>query len=571
MSDSPYTKMSREEIADSEVGHTAISRPMSFAVVAGFLLTIVGVPVVQHAIEIRAGIMQSSSWVWPKAYEICELPRRAWRELMDPANGSLLNRLKGANGSLMAGLQSYEDALESDSFIAFMALPHAQALTAEFLGLGNEQVAIGRNGWLFYQPDITYLTGPGFLDPSFQRSRARNGDEKMAEIVQPDPIKAVVQFRDQLQSRGIHLVVMPVPVKPMIEPEFLSPAYGALSPIPLQNPSYGSFLESLDRAGVDYLDTSPALAQRKRVMRRQQFLRTDSHWTPEAMEASVALLADKIRSIDTSYERPLLELRQSAQIVQGTGDIATMLKLPKNSRLYPKESVTIRPVTRANGEPWSPDPGADILILGDSFFNIFSLEEMGWGASAGFVERLSFWLRRPLDAILRNDAGALATRELLSQELARGRDRLDGKRLVIWEFAVRELATGNWDYVPLRIPARAPKSFLALESGQRDMVHATVKTFGLMPRPGSTPYKDFLTAFHIVEIGGDPAKEAVVYLQTMKDQELTSAARLRPGDAVSLHLTSWTDAEPQFGSINRSELEDESLLLEEPNFAELSR
>jgi alginate O-acetyltransferase complex protein AlgJ len=289
------------------------------------------------------------------------------------------------------------------------------------------------------------------------------------------------------------------------------------------------------------------------------------------MEASVALLADKVRSIDSNYERPLIELKQSAQIVQGIGDIETMLKLPKNSRLYPKESVTIKPVTQANGEPWSSDPGADILILGDSFFNIFSREEMGWGASAGFVERLSFWLQRPLDAILRNDAGAIATRELLSQELSRGRDRLDGKRLVIWEFAVRELATGNWDDVPLRVPARAPKSFLALESGQRDMVQATVKTFGSIPRPGTTPYKDFLTAFHIVEIGGDPAKEAVVYLQTMKDQELTSAARLRPGDAVSLQLTSWIDAEPQYGSINRGELEDESLLLEEPNFAELSR
>ena len=45
--------------------------------------------------------------------------------------------------------------------------------------------------------------------------------------------------------------------------------------------------------------------------------------------------------------------------------------------------------------------------------------------------------------ILRNDAGAFATRELLGQELAQGRDRLEGKRLVIWEFAVRELATGG--------------------------------------------------------------------------------------------------------------------------------
>ena len=42
-------------------------------------------------------------------------------------------------------------------------------------------------------------------------------------------------------------------------------------------------------------------------------------------------------------------------------------------------------------------------------------------------------------------------------ELARGRDRLAGKRLVVWEFAVRELATGNWDFLPLKIPERASK------------------------------------------------------------------------------------------------------------------
>src|ERR1700752_3054516 len=150
MSDSPYTKMSREEIADSEVGNTAISRPMSFGMVAAFILTIRGFPLVQPAIEIRAGFMNGGSWVWPKAYEICEFPKHAWRELVDPANGSLMNRLKEANGSLMRSFQSYEDALESDSFIALMMLPHTQAFTAEFLGLGNEQVALGRNGWLFY-------------------------------------------------------------------------------------------------------------------------------------------------------------------------------------------------------------------------------------------------------------------------------------------------------------------------------------------------------------------------------------------------------------------------------------
>ena len=147
-----------------------------------------------------------------------------------------------------------------------------------------------------------------------------------------------------------------------------------------------------------------------------------------------------------------MEMIRSTQVIQGEGDIATMLKLPKPSHLFPKETVTIHPVLLPDGKPWSADARAPILVLGDSFFNVFSLAGMGWGASAGFVEQLSYTLRQPIDAILRNDAGAFATRELLGQELARGRDRLHGKRVVVWEFAMRELASGTWD---LRIPGNS--------------------------------------------------------------------------------------------------------------------
>ena len=49
MADSPYARMTREELAEIEVGNTAISRRTSIAMVAGFILTIVGVPFAQHA------------------------------------------------------------------------------------------------------------------------------------------------------------------------------------------------------------------------------------------------------------------------------------------------------------------------------------------------------------------------------------------------------------------------------------------------------------------------------------------------------------------------------------------
>ena len=59
------------------------------------------------------------------------------------------------------------------------------------------------DGWLFYRPDVDYVTGPPFLDPATLRHRA------LAAGVQPDPVKAIVDFRDQLAARGIDLIAVP--------------------------------------------------------------------------------------------------------------------------------------------------------------------------------------------------------------------------------------------------------------------------------------------------------------------------------------------------------------------------
>ena len=98
----------------------------------------------------------------------------------------------------------------------------------------------------------------------------------------------------------------------------------------------------------------------------------------------------------------------------------------------------------ADGSGWRSSRDADVLVLGDSFSNIYSLESMGWGTSAGFVEQLSYALRRPLDRIVQNDDGAFATREML----ARDAGRLKNTRVVVYQFAERELAFGDWKIVP---------------------------------------------------------------------------------------------------------------------------
>ncbi len=138
---------------------------------------------------------------------------------------------------------------------------------------------------------------------------------------------------------------------------------------------------------------------------------------------------------------------------------------------------------------------------------------------------------RPLDCILRNRDGAFATREMLARELPRGRDRLAGKKLVIWEFAARELAFGNWKSLELKLGTPSPSRFFAPEPGIEIKVTGTIEAVSAAPRPGTVPYKDHVIAADVVdlEIPGRSRDEnlTAVVLTSMTDNTWTPAARLR--------------------------------------------
>ena len=63
--------------------------------------------------------------------------------------------------------------------------------------------------------------------------------------------------------------------------------------------------------------------------------------------------------------------------------------------------------------------------------------------------QLAASLGRPVDKLAVNAGGAYGARERLVDEMAEGRDRLAGKKIVIWQFAQRELAVGDWKPLPL--------------------------------------------------------------------------------------------------------------------------
>lgn len=427
------SNLSREEIALIELGHTTVSPTLARACVVAFVAMIMSAPLIE---VVLAGRMTGDAFRTPWSI-LAALPRDVAIGLRALPGEGAWARIVAANRAALADLTLFESSLEDGSTIGRSLRPPAQLAMTRWLGAGNERVYPGRDGWLFYRPDVEYLTGRGFLEPAALARRSRSGSE-WTTTIEADPRKALLQLETELGARGIALIVMPIPVKPAIHPGELAAAYRDRS-TPLENPSYAELLEDLARAGLRVLDLSASLVGATSAA--TQYLATDTHWRPESMELAAEALTAFIARHVSLPAMPDPGYRVERVEVQSSGDIVRMLDLPIDQTLYPPESVWLRRVLEADGQPWRPSRNADVLVLGDSFSNIFSLASMGWGDSAGFIEQVSYLLRRPVDRIVQNDQGAFATRSMLRQP---GVDRLAGKRVVIYQFAARELAFGDW-------------------------------------------------------------------------------------------------------------------------------
>ena len=503
MSEVKKVKLSREEIAKREIGVTEVSKPQKLFLSIFFLFVIGIYPCIQFVYS------------------------------------SPLKEIRPAPTAQKA-FKQYETAIEDTSLLRAVLLTPAQEFLTKCFRTGNEKVIVGKDGWLFYSGDYDYLVNPGFMQAGRMHKRDLAG-------AHPDAVAAIRKFADDLKARDIRLILIPAPGKPLVYGDKLGAGEDRKG-----NKSFEEFKKQVEALGVTVLDfTDDFIAMRKDGV--DSYLKTDTHWTPEAMQLAAKKTAEAIGDAEPGSEDG------AKATITARGDIANMLKLPDVDDIFPKQ--TVEAVQYDVGQ----DRNSDVLLLGDSFTNIFSLDAMGWGTRAGFAETLAHELGRPIDVIARNDAGAHATRDVLSAEFLRGRDRLDGKKVVVWEFAIRELAVGDWTDSLLELKERGESDFLTIEEPKT--VTATVLAVTSVPRPNSAPYKDHVMSLHLGDIDGNA--EALVYIASMKDNVWTDAARLRIGDTVRIELKPWTDFEDEYGSWNRSEFEDGDLNLQEPCWGEL--
>jgi len=537
-------------------GRTRVHRATAIFLIACFSATLLAVPLIDF-------------WEgrWKRAVEVARGIPGALGQLEQSSSSSPWDQALGLNRTIHDAMQEFETALEDDSILAETVRPYFLSALLQVGRAGSEEAYVGRDDWLFFRPDVDALLVNAL-------------SEKLVGADAANPAKVMAQFAADLAERGIELVLLPLPGKAAIHPEKLA---GSAFNQPLVPPGYEAWKSEFLAAWREEVETrqlggaaAPQLVeathllwQEKLATGEAQFLRTDSHWTPKAMSRIAGLVAGVIET-SGKLQSPPVKMPVRRETVDGIGDTARMLNLPDNSPFLRSQQIELDvPVERIDAGSAS----APVVLLGDSYTNIFSMPELGWGGGAGLAETLARELGVPVERLARNDGGAQAGRQMLAGRMAADPTWIDGKQVVVWQFAVRELALGHWEPVALpdgRVVRETDDRFLLLPPGEARTVEATIASMGEVPRPGSTPYADFLTAMHLTGIEGRPeATEAIVYVFTMRGHKATEAAGLRPGAKVQLELTHWNENE--LGALNRGELEDLELALESPNFASWMR
>jgi len=544
--------LTREAVARREIGHTDLSPRVAWWLTTLFGTVIAGVPLVDVVGFSHAGqpglLSRLATLLSPTAESASQV-----------SSAGPVASLRAANSRLRQRIKHFETGLLTDSATVHWLLPRLEGPLTRWLPGSHSSACLGRDGSLYYRPDLAHLLGHPFLDPVELAARSTpSGD--LEPSPQPDPRLAIRDFQQQLASRGITLVILPVPSRGAIDPEPLTRRGAQLVP-PVQNASFPPFLESLRQMGVVVCDPAPLLASARREDPSQPlFLQTDTHWTPRSVERVADELARVLRrSVPLAPAEPS-RFALVEHSVSNQGDIARMIPTLNSAPLFAPEQVTLRSVTFA-GQPWRPSASAEVLLLGDSFANIYSQPELQWGAGAGLAEHLSAALGLPVDTLLRNDRGACATREALARQLALGDDRLAGKRVVVWEFACRELSQGDWKLIPLQPGSGPTGDFYVPAPGRNVLVEGRLQDASSVPSPGSGPYRDHIRMLHLTELRSPEdhaaiGREAVVLAWSLRDRQPTPVAHWQPGQRVQLRLFPWSERLASLEPIQRSELPD---------------
>ncbi len=310
---------------------------------------------------------------------------------------------------------------------------------------GNGKVFVGTQGWLFDRREINALTGPA---------------ERL-----PAASKCVLEFAQQLKERGVPLLLIPLPMKTAIYPEFITGSDPDESEAPIYHARQPEVYAEWAKAGIDVQDITAAMMQAKEK-KMQVFFKQSSFWTTEAMEALARAITEHVRKNYPAAEANPLILNASARDGFSRGSLAEALwQSGPGGPLKAERSVLL-------GFPTlETDAKSPVALIGGSAVRVFDDSALGYappaaGAGealkAGFAQQLSVYLGRTLDVVTANDGAATECRRQFARELD---DQVRAKKLVIWLLPVADLllpGARDWQPVTFNSEKSPPETLLPM-------------------------------------------------------------------------------------------------------------
>lgn len=307
----------------------------------------------------------------------------------------------------------------------------------------------GLDDWLFLGPELQHVAAGRLRGDEAQRPAA-GGDPAGA-----DPLPAILDFKRQLDARGVELLLVPVPPKSIIYPEKAAAGVDVPLPVPRLDAAHEAFYGLLREQGVDVLDLTDHFLANRFHPEGTPYCRQDSHWSGVGCVLAGEAIAAAVRDRGWYSELATTAFTPRWYSTSMTGDLYAALDRTD----VPREEVRLRGVAAAGARPAAavpPDPESPIVLLGDSHNLVFQAGADMHATRAGLADQLAFELGLAVDLIAVPGSGATAARVEL-----RGRAEHDAafwarKRLVVWCFAAREFTEGDgWALVPV-VPGAAP-------------------------------------------------------------------------------------------------------------------
>jgi len=185
----------------------------------------------------------------------------------------------------------------------------------------SSQVIVGKDGWLFDRVIIT----------RDQPRADRMSDEDLALVV--GRIKLLDSY---LAGRGIHLLLVPVPLKNTVMVDELGARYPRSSPN-----IYDRFTGRLVESGVDFIDVREVLRNSEYV--KSSFFKTDLHWTYVGAALVAKEIVNRIGRVsggDDVWKGPAVSLARQANFLGGEARSMGLLRPVVETNSLVSPSVT---------------------------------------------------------------------------------------------------------------------------------------------------------------------------------------------------------------------------------------